>query len=142
MREKNEIRSLWSLKVVCRWALGLVWIWEGLVPKILWNTDVQTELVKSSGLYWPSPDGFLVILGVAMVIAGMIICVGWLERIAMWVATISVMILIILVVGNHPSSLSDLHGGIAKDLCLFACAWAVWTLSPMVPSLKGLNGRS
>lgn len=130
MKAEDQLRSLWNLKVVCRWALGLVWIWEGLVPKILWNTEVQTELVRSSGLYWPDPEGFLVILGVAMIIAGIIICTGWMERLAVWVATISVLILIGLVVGNHPSSLSDLHGGIAKDLCLFACAWVVWKLAP------------
>lgn len=138
MKAERKLRSLWGLKVVCRWSLGLVWIWEGLVPKILWNTDVQTELVISSGLYWPDPEGFLVILGVAMMIAGLIICVGWMERAAVMVATISVMILIVLVVGNHPSSLSDLHGGIAKDLCLFACAWVVWVLSPMVTKQNNL----
>ena len=106
------------------------------MPKILWNTDVQTELVKSSGLYWPDPNGFLVILGLAMIVAGIIICSGWIERAAAMVATVSVLILVVLVVGNHPSSLSDLHGGIAKDLCLFACAWVVWKLAPVVPSLR------
>ena len=130
MKTEDQLRSLWNLKVVCRWALGLVWIWEGLVPKILWNTEVQTELVRGSGLFWSDPEGFLVILGVAMIIAGIIICIGWMERAAVWVATVSVLILIVLVVGNHPSSLSDLHGGIAKDLCLFACAWVVWKLAP------------
>ena len=129
MKNEDQLHVLWNLKVVCRWALGLVWIWEGLVPKILWTTDVQTELVRSSGLYWPSPEGFIVILGVAMIIAGIIICIGWMERVTVWVATLSVMLLVVLVVGNHPSSLSDLHGGIAKDLCLFACAWVVWRLS-------------
>ena len=133
MKENNHKEMLWNLKIVCRWALGLVWIWEGLVPKILWTSEVQTELVISSNLYWPDPDTFLVILGSTMMIAGIIICFGWLERIVAWVATISVMILIVLVVGNHPSSLSDLHGGIAKDLCLFACAWVVWKLAPIVP---------
>ncbi len=136
MKMEDQLQTLWNLKVVCRWALGLVWVWEGLVPKILWNTEVQTELVRASGLYWPDPNGFLNILGVAMIVAGIIICIGWMERVAVLVATVSVMILIVLVVGNHPSSLSDLHGGIAKDLCLFACAWVVWKLSPTVPAAR------
>ncbi len=130
MKNEDQFHCLWNLKVVCRWALGLVWIWEGLVPKILWNTEVQTELVRASGCYWPDPDGFVMILGVAMIIAGIIICSGWMERVAVSVATVSVMVLIVLVVANHPSSLSDMHGGIAKDLCLFACAWVVWKLAP------------
>ncbi|MFK5924553.1 MAG: DoxX-like family protein [Verrucomicrobiota bacterium] len=133
IQDVNQVVMLWNLKVVCRWALGLVWVWEGLVPKILWTSEVQTELVRHSGMYWPDPDGWLVILGLAMIVAGIIICSGWMERLAVAVATVTVMILVVLVVGNHPSSLSDLHGGIAKDLCLFACAWVVWKLAPLVP---------
>ena len=121
-----------QLRLVCRWALGLVWIWEGLVPKILWPTDAQRELVVRSGLYWPDPDTYLNMLGIAMIIAGIIICSGWLERLAVLVATLSLGILIVLVVGFRPEALSDMHGGIAKDACLVACAWVVWKLSPGV----------
>ena len=122
--------TLIALRRLCRWALGLVWIWEGLVPKILWPTPEQRELVLRSGLYWPDPDTYLVILGIAMIIAGIILCSGWLERLAVLVATFSMGILILLVVGYRPESLADMHGGIPKDLCLIACAWVVWRLSP------------
>ncbi len=134
---KLEIETLkpllWNLKVVCRWSLGLVWIWEGLVPKILLTTEAQHNMVLRSGLYWPDPDSWMVILGSAMILAGLSICIGWWERATVLTATIAVMILIFLVVGNNPDSLSDLHGGIAKDACLFAVAWVVWKLSPVVP---------
>ena len=126
--EDNAIHA--QLRRICRWSLGLVWIWEGLVPKILWPTEAQRDLVERSGLFWPSPEGFLQILGIAMVVAGIILCIGWLERLAVLVATVSVGMLIILVVGFRPESLSDMHGGIAKDACLFACAYVVWALSP------------
>ena len=121
--------TLRQLKLVCRWALGFVWIWEGLVPKIIAPTEVQRQLVLDSGLYWPDPDRFLIGLGVAMTIAGIIICSGWLERAAVMTASIAMTILVFLVVGNHPESLQDLHGGIAKDACLYAAAWVVWVLA-------------
>ena len=124
---------LWKLKVICRWSLGLVWIWEGLVPKILAPTEMQRSLIERSGLYWPSIDGFLMILGIAMIIAGIIICVGWLERKAVLTASIAMTILIFLVVGFNVDSLKDMHGGIAKDACLYATAWVVWKLAPIVP---------
>ena len=135
---KTEIENmkplLWNLKIVCRWSLGLVWIWEGLVPKILLTTRAQHDMVERSGLFWPDPDTWLAILGSAMVVTGIVICVGWMERAVAMIATISVMILIFLVVGNNPNSLSDLHGGIAKDACLFAVAWVVWKLGALVPT--------
>lgn len=137
MKQKKETivdhAFLWNLKIVCRWSLGLVWIWEGIVPKIVAPTDMQRVLVERSGFYWPNVDGFLIILGSAMIIAGVTICIGWLERAAVLTASISMTILIFLVVGNNPESLKDLHGGIAKDACLYAVAWVVWQLAPIVP---------
>lgn len=125
---------LWKLKIVCRWSLGLVWIWEGLVPKILAPTELQRQLVERSGLYWPDVDTWLILLGVAMIVAGIIICIGWLERPAVLTASVAMTILIFLVVVNNPDSLKDLHGGIAKDACLYAVAWVVWKLAPIVPA--------
>lgn len=133
LTEKETNQLLWNLKIVCRWSLGLVWIWEGLVPKILTPTDLQRQLVERSGMYWPDVDTYLVILGCAMIVAGIIICSGWLERAAVLTASIAMTILVFLVVGNNPDSLKDLHGGIAKDACLYAVAWVVWKVAPIVP---------
>lgn len=119
---------LHRLKLVCRWSLGFVWIWEGLVPKILGPTEMQRHLVIESGLFWPDPDRFLVGLGIAMIAFGIVLCVGWFERIAVLVASVAMTILIFLVVGFRPESLFDMHGGIAKDACLYAAAWVVWVL--------------
>ena len=124
---------LWRLKVLCRWSLGLVWIWEGLVPKILAPTEIQRAVVERSGLYWPDIDSWLVILGVAMIGAGVIICIGWMERWSVLTASLAMTVLIFLVVGNNPDSLKDMHGGIAKDACLYAAAWVVWKLAPLTP---------
>jgi len=129
-----SILELWSLKIASRWALGLVWIWEGLVPKILWPTEMQHDTVEASGLYWPNVEWFLTGLGAAMIVAGLIICIGWLERLAVMVASVTMGALIVLVLWNHPSSIADMHGGIAKDLCLIACAWVVWRLAVVVPT--------
>ena len=131
---KEDKALLYQLKLSCRWALGLVWIWEGLVPKMLMPTAMQTRVVVNSGVYWPDPAGWLVILGSGMILAGIILCIGWRERLAVLVASASMTILIFLVAGNNfYDSVGDMHGGIAKDFCLYACAWVVWRLAPIVP---------
>ncbi len=123
--------ELHRLKLLCRWALGLVWIWEGLVLKTLLRHDVpmQAALIERSGMYWPTADTFTILLGAAMTLCGVILCSGWKERAAVFAATLGMTILIFLVAGNNPVSILDMHGGLPKDLCLYACAWVVWRLS-------------
>ncbi|NNE90441.1 MAG: hypothetical protein HKN23_02235 [Verrucomicrobiales bacterium] len=130
----ENLKLLYNLKLVCRWSLGLVWIWEGVVPKMLLPTEMQIRVVENSGIYWPDPAGWLVLLGSGMIVAGIVLCIGWMERTAVLAASIAMTILIFLVVGNnYPASVADMHGGIAKDACLYAAAWVVWKLAPIVP---------
>ena len=39
-------------------------------------------------------------------------------------------ILIVLVAYNNPAMLTDPYGALIKDLCLFACGYTVWSLTP------------
>ena len=57
------------VKLAARIALGLIWLYEGLVPKLLFLHADQVELVRRSGLWWHSPQGTLLVLGAAQAIA-------------------------------------------------------------------------
>ena len=127
----DHLRLLHTLKVTARIAVGFVWFWEGLVPKILQVTPLEVEMVTRSGLWRGSPETTIQWLGVAMMIAGVILMSGWLERLAQFVATVSILVLIVLVVRNSPGAWFDPYGGLAKDACLFACSAVVWFLSPL-----------
>lgn len=127
----DHLPLLHSLKVAARLAVGFVWFWEGFVPKILRVTPVEIEMVARSDIWIGSPEATLRWLGIAMIIAGVILMSGWLERVAQVVATASVLVLMVLVVRNSPSAWFDPYGGLAKDACLFACSAVVWFLSPI-----------
>ena len=100
--------KLRRIKVISRTALGLVWFYEGLVPKIL----------------------TLQILGVAQMLVGLWLIIGFAERTAVLIATSWMLILIVLVASGNPSMLIDPYGALVKDFCLIACAITVWTLAP------------
>jgi uncharacterized membrane protein YphA (DoxX/SURF4 family) len=125
--------NLLLIKLMARVSLGLVWVYEGLVPKILFvhSLPEQVELVRHSGIYWPTPEITLIALGVAQVIAGVILVAGWAERRAVLVATLALFVLIALVAINRPAMLTDPFGALAKDACLVACGAIVWMLSPV-----------
>ena len=118
------------VRIACRVALGIVWLYEGLVPKLLFIRPDQIELVQRSGLYLGTPERFLQWLGIAQVLFALWLLVGFAERLAVAIATIGMGILIVLVAMNNPGMLTDPYGALIKDACLIACAYAVWVLAP------------
>jgi uncharacterized membrane protein YphA (DoxX/SURF4 family) len=119
-----------AVRITCRVALGLVWIYEGLVPKLLFVRPDQIDLVERSGLFFGTPEFFLQLLGVGQVVCGLWLLAGFAERLAVFIATTGMIILIVLVARANPAMLTDPYGALIKDLCLMACAFAVWTFSP------------
>lgn len=119
-----------AVRIICRVALGFVWLYEGLIPKLLFVRADQIELVQRSGLYFGTPEFFLQLLGVGQVICGLWLVAGFAERLAVFTATTGMIILIVLVARANPAMLTDPYGALIKDLCLIACAFAVWTFSP------------
>src|SRR5919201_4497479 len=61
---------LWVTKMAGRLALGFVWIYEGLMPKLLFVSPSETDLVAQSGLYWPPPRAALALLGLCEMLLG------------------------------------------------------------------------
>jgi len=121
--------NLLTLKVISRVALGLVWLYEGLVPKILFLRTDEINLVQNSGLIWRTPELTLQVLGLAQIVLGVWLILGWAERFAVAVATGWMLVLIALVAGGNPAMLADPYGALIKDLCLVACAVTVWVLA-------------
>jgi uncharacterized membrane protein YphA (DoxX/SURF4 family) len=128
--------KLRTIKVISRTALGLVWFYEGLVPKILFLRADEIGLVQASHLVWRTPQLTLQILGGAQMLVGLWLITGFAERPAVFIATLWMLILIALVASGNPSMMIDPYGALVKDLCLIACAITVWTLAPR-PSPSG-----
>ena len=122
-----------AVRIICRLALGVVWLYEGLVPKLLFLRQDQIDLVERSGLFIATPEFFLQLLGVGQVVCGVWLLAGFAERLAVFIATTGMVILIVLVARANPAMLTDPYGALIKDLCLIACAFAVWTFSPGHP---------
>ena len=124
------ITKLRAIKLISRIALGLVWFYEGLVPKILFLRADEVSLVQTSHLVWRTPELTLHILGVAQMLVGLWLMIGYAERTAVFLATAGMLILIAVVASGNPSMLTDPYGALVKDFCLIACAITVWTLAP------------
>ena len=114
-------RKLRIVRVTSRIALGLIWLYEGFVPKLLFLRADEIDLVQSSGFSWRTPDMSLQTLGLWLLS-------GLAERAAVALATVSMSILIVLVARGNPGMLTDPYGALVKDFALIACAFTVWSL--------------
>jgi peptidoglycan/LPS O-acetylase OafA/YrhL len=123
--------ELGRIKTISRVALGLVWLYEGLVPKLLFLRADELDLVKRSGIFWRTPEWTLQVLGIAQIAFGIWLITAWAERFAVALATIWMVVLIVLVACANPAMLTDPYGALVKDFCLIACAITVWTLAPL-----------
>ena len=121
--------KLHRVKLISRTALALVWLYEGIVPKLLFADASQLDLVQPSGLAWDSPPTTLRLLGFAQAAMGLWLLSGMGERTAVAIATVWMCVLIVLVACGNPWMLTDPYGALVKDACLIACAWTVWVLS-------------
>ena len=137
--------KLLVIKSISRAALGLVWFYEGLVPKILFLRADEINLVRASHLVWRTPGFTLQLLGLAQILLGLWLIIGIAERAAVFIATVWMLILIGIVASGNPAMLTDPYGALVKDFCLVACAITVWTLAPhptVIPAKENFNGAA
>ena len=115
---------------LARTALGLIWVYEGLIPKLLYTTRHEIDLVARSGAYWPTPRATLATLGVCEVLGGLWLLSGRSEKTAATLSFALVAALGPVCAVLEPSIFYHPFGGLSKDLALLACAAVVWLLSP------------
>jgi uncharacterized membrane protein YphA (DoxX/SURF4 family) len=125
------VEALGAAERVSRIALALVWIYEGIVPKLLFATQMEVDLVERSGLFWPTPRAMLFGVGICEILGGLWLRSGRATRVA---AALSILLLV--VVGAmcavlEPGILYHPFGGLSKNLGLIACAAVVYRLAPL-----------
>ncbi len=135
----NVSMRLWLAKFVARISLALVWIHEGIVPKIAAVRASELELVANSGLVIGTPRTTLLVLGLAEICAGLWLLSGKAERSAALILSLVMVAIATLVLFTQPAAWTDPFGGVAKNLGLLACAFTVWILSPLCPSATNAN---
>ena len=69
MTESNQTKHL---NTVCRIALGLLFIYHGLVPKILWLSPVEASMTDAMGLPYPATT-LSPLFGILEVVFGLLI---------------------------------------------------------------------
>jgi uncharacterized membrane protein YphA (DoxX/SURF4 family) len=120
-----------KLKRVARLCLGFIWVYLGLVPKLLAPVPLEHDVVRRTGLYLSSPNLTIRMIGVFEIVLGLWLITGFREKLACAVTSGFLIVLMILAVMEEPMLLVGPFGGMAKNTALLVLAWMVWRIASL-----------
>jgi uncharacterized membrane protein YphA (DoxX/SURF4 family) len=129
MRDPQD-NSTRNACIALRLGLGFIWVYEGLVPKILQPmSGFEKDVVAASGLV---PNGFEVplihVLGVLEVILGLLIVTGVWIRPLCGVQAAMVGLFTVIIPIMHPATLTHPFGLLTKNIPILGAIAALWFL--------------
>ena len=125
------------LRRAARFSLALVWLGEGLGLKLWLRDPSELALVADSGLWVGSPLATLLAIGALETVAGLVLLVGWRERLAVAVTTAAMTLITAGVVWTDPTAVLAPLTGVLKNSAVAVCAAVVWSLSDAGPAPVG-----
>lgn len=117
-REGWTPRTTWVLRV----GMALIWITEGLLPKIVWIQDSEIEVVRRSGMVSIEPVLFLHLLGGVLTLSGVLALVlrGWPLRTLLAAQMLALIALPVLVSLPEPRLWFHPFGPMTKNVAIIA----------------------
>ncbi len=119
-----------ALRRAARISLAVVWLGEGLGLKLWLRDPGELAIVEASGLWIGSPLSTLLAIGVLEAAAGVVLLVGYRERLAVAVTTAAMALITLGVVWSDPTTLLAPLTGVLKNSTVAVCGAVVWSLVP------------
>jgi len=118
-----DARSEWIL----RFGMAAIWITEGLFPKVLFQTELELAVVRGSGLVPFEASQFLMLLGAAQVISGVLVLVlaGRLQKFILVCQFAALIALPLLVSWQDPTLWVHPFGPMTKNIPILAGTWVL-----------------
>lgn len=82
-----------TVHFIARGTLALVWIYQGLVPKILFPNTGELEIFRSTGIYPGNAMTGVFALGIFQALLGLSHLGAWKSRIPLWIGLAVLVIL-------------------------------------------------
>ncbi|MEO8098713.1 MAG: DoxX-like family protein [Acidobacteriota bacterium] len=118
------------IHAIARLSIAFIWIWQGLVPKLLFRNIDEGQMLVQAGL----SVSFLPWIGAAEILIGVLVLCAWRTR-AIFIANALAMVLAsVVVVARSPYYLTAAFNPVTLNLGVFALAITGWLASKTLPS--------
>lgn len=82
-----------DIHLIARVSVAIAWIYQGLVPKVLFPDTGELEIFRSTGILPGKELTGVVALGVAQALLGVYHLAAWKSRLPLWAGLVSLAIL-------------------------------------------------
>lgn len=133
MTERRLARIAW----VARLSLALVFIWHGLVPKILWLSPDEVAMITAHGLPTDglfAPEIIARVAGIAEVLLGLCLLLLPGQRWPLLVAAVVLILLLLDVALLSPHLLLQAFNPLSSNLAALALCLVAWLAEKPIPS--------
>jgi DoxX-like family len=110
------------IHAIARLALAFVWLYEGLVPKLIFRHRDEIAMLRSLGLSESSAGKVCAGVGWAEVALGLALLLAWRSRWPLWVTVVAMPLAAIGVALRSPQYLVAAFNPIALNVAVFALA--------------------
>ncbi|HYH83247.1 MAG TPA: DoxX-like family protein [Longimicrobium sp.] len=123
-------RRLSTVHAVARVTLALVFLWHGLVPKLLYRHPDEQELMRDSGLSAERAASMVMWIGVAEVAYALVLLLAWRIRSLLLVATVAMAVITPGIMIGSPRFTPAAFTPVTLNLCVAALGVIGWLAAP------------
>lgn len=120
------------IHAIARMSIAFVWIWHGLVPKLLFRHIDERRMLTQAGL----PVALLPWIGVLEICFGLLILVAWRRRPILIVNIVLMFAATLAVAARSPAYLVAAFNPVTLNLAVAALASIGWIASRTIPSAR------
>ena len=118
-----------AIHAVARVTLAIVFLWHGLVPKLLYRHLDELALLRDAGLSAAAAARTLTIVGVAEVAYGALLLAAWRVRILLPLATGVMLVITPGILAHSPRFVPAAFNPVTLNLCVAALGIVGWWAS-------------
>jgi fucose 4-O-acetylase-like acetyltransferase len=128
-----EVSLAWAtVYALARATIAFVWIWHGLVPKLIAHDAAERLMLRQAGM----PQAVLVPIGIAEVLFGIVVLFAWRSRWPLVATAIAMMAALLAVAVQSSQFVTAAFNPVTLNVCVMALCAAAWIALPYVPSAR------
>jgi hypothetical protein len=118
-----------TIHAVARVTLAFVFLWHGLVPKLLFRHADELSLLRDAGLSAAAAARAVTIVGAAEVVYGVVLLAAWRVRALLPLASVAMLGMTLGIVANSPRFIPAAFTPVTLNLCVAALGIVGWWAS-------------